>query len=83
MSLEVIGKISSKGQVTIPKKIRDLLGADIIKFKVKNNEIKIEPVEDMAGSLSKYAKKGTSFKQERQLAWEKRGESIDEENYLS
>ena len=78
MNLEVIGKISSKGQVTIPKKIRDLLGADIIKFKVENNEIKIEPIEDMGGSLSKYAKKDTSFEQERQVAWEKRGKSIDE-----
>jgi len=74
MKMEVIGKISSKGQVTIPKKIRDLLGTDIIKFKVEDNVIKIEPIEDVAGSLSKYAKKGVSFEQERQISWEKRGE---------
>ena len=74
MSIEVIGKISSKGQVTIPKKIRDLLGSNVIKFKVEDNVIKIEPIEDVAGSLSKYAKKGVSFEQERQIAWEKRGE---------
>ncbi|GAB6888924.1 hypothetical protein JCM13304A_24240 [Desulfothermus okinawensis JCM 13304] len=74
MSIELIGKISSKGQVTIPKKIRELLGTDIIKFKVEGNEIKIEPIEDVAGSLSKYAKKDVSFEEERRIAWEKRGE---------
>ncbi|BAI79889.1 conserved hypothetical protein [Deferribacter desulfuricans SSM1] len=74
MSIEVIGKISSKGQITIPKKIRDLLGTDIIKFKVEDDIIKIEPIEDVAGLLSKYAKKGVSFEEERQTAWEKIGE---------
>ncbi len=74
MSIEVITKISSKGQVTIPRKIRDLLGSNIIKFKVEGNEIKIEPIEDVAGSLSKYARNSASFEKERQFAWEKRGE---------
>ena len=74
MNFEVIGKISSKGQVTIPKKIRDMLGVDIIKFKVEDNVIEIEPIKDMAGSLSKYAKKDAPFEQVRQLAWKKTGE---------
>jgi AbrB family looped-hinge helix DNA binding protein len=70
MNLEVIGKISSKGQVTIPKKIRDLLASDIIKFKVHKNEIVIEPVKDVGGSLAKYAKKD-QIPTEREKAWEK------------
>ncbi len=70
MEIEFIGKISSKGQITIPKKIRDLLASDIVKFKIKNNEIIIEPVKDVGGSLSKYAKKDKILN-ERELAWEK------------
>ena len=71
MNFEVISKISSKGQVTIPKKIRDLLKSNVIKFKVIDNIIKIEPVEDVGGSLSKYAKRNIKYQEEREKAWSK------------
>ena len=42
--------ITSKGQITIPKKIRELLGLEIsskVIFEVKEEEVKIKPVVDI------------------------------------
>ncbi len=66
-------KITSKGQVTIPKGIRKLLGTDIVTFEVVEKNIVIRPVFDTAGSLSEYAKNveaGSSFKKLKERAWE-------------
>ena len=69
--MEAFAKISSKGQVTIPKIIREKLKSDIICFKVKNGEIIIESVKDVGGSLKKYASKKISHEKEREIAWSK------------
>ncbi|HJP18469.1 MAG TPA: AbrB/MazE/SpoVT family DNA-binding domain-containing protein [Nitrospinota bacterium] len=64
-------KITSKGQVTIPKKIRDRLNSNVVEFKLVKNNIVIKPVESVSGALSKYAKRRVPFKKARDLAWEK------------
>jgi AbrB family looped-hinge helix DNA binding protein len=69
--MEKLVKISSKGQVTIPKKIRKFLGTDLIKFKIVNEKIIIEPVKDVGGIFKKYVKKSLSFEEEREQTWEK------------
>ena len=69
--MEILVKISSKGQVTIPKKIREFLGTNLIKFKVTDGKVIIEPVKDVGGILKKYVKKSLSFEKEREIAWEK------------
>jgi len=48
-------KITSKGQVTIPRYIREKLGSDYIKFEIEGNQILIRPVVPARGSLSAYA----------------------------
>ncbi len=66
-------KITSKGQVTIPKGIRKLLRTDIVTFEVVEKNIVIRPVFNTAGSLSEYAKNvkaGSSFKKLKERAWE-------------
>ena len=66
-------KITSKGQVTIPKEIRELLKSDVVTFDVVQSNIVIRPVLDTAGSLSEYAKNvkaGSSFKKLKDKAWE-------------
>ena len=58
-------KISKKGQVTIPKAIREKLSIDSeggVLFLVEDNEVKLKgipggEIEKLAGSLKKYAKK--------------------------
>ncbi len=66
-------KITSKGQVTIPKEIRKLLKSDVVTFDVVQSNVVIRPVLDAAGSLSEYAKNvktGSSFKRLKDKAWE-------------
>lgn len=67
-------KITSKGQVTIPKEIRDKLKTNTVYFEVENDTVMVKPVRDAAGSLSEYAKNvkpGTSIKKIKEMAWEK------------
>jgi AbrB family looped-hinge helix DNA binding protein len=66
-------KITRKGQVTIPKVIRDRLKARAVYFEIVDDEIVVRGVKDAAGSLSEYAKNvktGTSMKKIKETAWE-------------
>jgi len=62
-------KITRKGQVTIPKRIREFLKSDVVEFDVIDDKVVVVPVESAAGSLSKYAKGYTTFKDVRDKAW--------------
>ena len=69
-------KITKKGQLTIPRKIREHLNSQIVEFSIVGKEVVMRPVKSVAGSLSSYAKKGaTRFNQEREKAW---GEIVKE-----
>lgn len=64
-------KITKKGQVTIPRKIRDRLDSQIVEFAIVGNDIIVRPVKSVAGSLRSYAKRGTvTFKEAREKAWD-------------
>ncbi len=63
-------KITKKGQVTIPRKIREKLKSNVIEFDIVENNIVIKPVRSVAGSLSSYAKEGlVPFGEARERAW--------------
>jgi len=67
-------KITRKGQVTIPKEIRDKLKTNTVYFEIVNDTIVLKEARDAAGSLKEYAKNvkaGTSMKQIKDRAWEK------------
>jgi len=66
-------KITRKGQVTIPKEIREKLNANAVYFEVVDDTVMVKPIRDAAGSLSEYAgnvKPGVSMKQMKDRAWE-------------
>ena len=66
-------KITQKGQVTIPKEIREKLKASAVYFEVENDTVMVRPVRDAAGSLSEFSgnvKPGMSMKQMNDRAWE-------------
>lgn len=72
MATEAV-KITKKGQVTIPKKIRDRLQATEVYFEVVNDEVVVRAVRDAAGSLSEYARNvdpNISIEQMKDKAWE-------------
>jgi AbrB family looped-hinge helix DNA binding protein len=64
--------ISSKGQVTLPKAVRDALGlksGDGVNFVVKDGQAILKPVkvwtiDDLAGCLKQYAKPFKSYQDE-------------------
>ncbi|MBI4287110.1 MAG: AbrB/MazE/SpoVT family DNA-binding domain-containing protein [Chloroflexi bacterium] len=66
-------KITRKGQVTIPREIREELNANAVYFEVANGIVMVKPVRDAAGSLKEYArtvKPGISMKRMKDRAWE-------------
>lgn len=66
-------KITRKGQVTIPKEIRERLNTNTIYFDVENDTVVVKPVRDAAGSLREYAgnvEPGIPMKQMKDKAWE-------------
>ena len=69
--MEALVKISSKGQVTIPKKFREFLGTNLIRFKVIEGRIVIKPVKDVGGIFKKYVKKVHLLKKSENLPGKK------------
>ncbi len=66
-------KFTRKGQVTIPKEIRERLKATAVYFEVIDDEVVVRAVRDAAGSLSEYAgnaKPDVSMKRMEDRAWE-------------
>ncbi|HME56671.1 MAG TPA: AbrB/MazE/SpoVT family DNA-binding domain-containing protein [Candidatus Lokiarchaeia archaeon] len=58
------GKINSKGQVVIPKQLRDLAGlrtGDTVLFKINDNTTTIEKVDAAPLSIVNLLKKGNPF----------------------
>ena len=47
--------ITRKGQVTIPKEIRERLKANAVYFEVEDDIVMVKPVRDAAGSLREFA----------------------------
>jgi len=70
IAFEKTAKVSSKGQITLPKVVRDFLHTDILRVVIEDDEVRIQPVRNVAGSLKKYAQKGVSMEQARDDAWD-------------
>lgn len=62
-------KITRKGQVTIPKRIRNILGSELVEFVVTDSGVMIKPAESVAGSLSRYAGRSEAFDKVREKVW--------------
>lgn len=70
ISYEHIAKISSKGQITLPKCIREELGSNRVRIIIEDHQVRIDPVQELAGSLNEFARKEISPEREKELAWE-------------
>jgi bifunctional DNA-binding transcriptional regulator/antitoxin component of YhaV-PrlF toxin-antitoxin module len=65
--------IGPRGQITLPKKIRDIFGGDnVIIQLIDDKHAIISPVEDVGGGLAQYAKNcDLPFDELREIAWKK------------
>ena len=63
-----VSKISSKGQITLPKAVRQRLGSDLVRLISDENGVRIEPVRDVGGSLRRYAKAYVTIEEAREGA---------------
>ncbi|MBI4205243.1 MAG: AbrB/MazE/SpoVT family DNA-binding domain-containing protein [Betaproteobacteria bacterium] len=70
MELVKTAKVSSKGQVTLPRKAREALGSRLVRIVVEEGAVRIEPITDLAGSLKRYAKKRIPISAAREQAWD-------------
>ena len=68
--MAMTAKITSKGQVTIPRKIRDVLKSNTIEFELINGSVVMRPVSSVGGSLSSYAKGHKALREVRGKVWE-------------
>lgn len=62
-------KITSKGQVTIPKKVRDVLASNTVEFVISDDTVTIRPVRSVGGALAGYAAKHEPLKEIRRKVW--------------
>jgi AbrB family looped-hinge helix DNA binding protein len=74
--MALTAKITSKGQVTIPKAIREVLKGDVVEFQVADNQVVLKPVYTVGGALRAYAAKAPKALHDvREKVWE---EVVDE-----
>lgn len=63
--------IGPRGQITLPKKIRDLFKSNAVVLELVDNEhVMISPVPDVGGAASNYTKKiDLTFEEIRNTTW--------------
>ena len=84
--MTAMAKVTSKGQITIPKPIRDALGLKAggwVVFRITNDELaELAPIPnflDLAGSVPvPDDARGLSWEEIRERAWRARGQELHE-----
>ena len=62
-----IAKITRKGQITIPAKLRKKLGTNVVEVEMEGEKIIIKPIKKLGGVLNKYAIKNKSIEDIMQM----------------
>lgn len=82
-SMEAVAKITGKGQITVPKSVRDALGlheGDMLVFRVEGGRATVaasRELLDLAGSVSVPVEaRGMAWDEVRQQAWRARAAEI-------
>ena len=63
-------KVTAKGQVTIPKKVRELLKSDVVEFDIVKGTVILKPVKSVGGSLNGYSEEYIPLEEIRDKVWE-------------
>ena len=67
--MNAIATVTSRGQVTLPRIVRDALGSRSVEFEVKGDLVLLRPVQSVAGGLAAYARKERPFAEVRAEVW--------------
>jgi bifunctional DNA-binding transcriptional regulator/antitoxin component of YhaV-PrlF toxin-antitoxin module len=69
-AFEKTARISSKGQITLPRRVREALDSDVVRILLaEDGSIRLEPVPSLAGCLARYADAAPRA-DESEAAWE-------------
>ena len=67
----ITATITSKGQITIPKAIRDQLRSRVVEFVIEGDHVELRPVKSAEGSLAEYAPRYVPLDEVREQVWGK------------
>jgi bifunctional DNA-binding transcriptional regulator/antitoxin component of YhaV-PrlF toxin-antitoxin module len=67
--MNAIATMTSRGQVTFPRRVREILNSRLIEFDVQDDVIMVRPVRSVAGGLAMYAKKSRPLSEVRDEVW--------------
>ncbi|MDP2815349.1 MAG: AbrB/MazE/SpoVT family DNA-binding domain-containing protein [Rectinemataceae bacterium] len=67
--MRITATVTQKGQVTIPKVIRNRIKSRVIEFIMDDDHIEIKPIQSVAGGLSHFATTYTPMEEVRQSVW--------------
>jgi AbrB family looped-hinge helix DNA binding protein len=75
--MRITATITDKGQITIPRAIRERLKGKIVEFIITDNNIELRDVSSVAGSLAAYAEVYTPIEIVREQTWAKGPNGIE------
>jgi bifunctional DNA-binding transcriptional regulator/antitoxin component of YhaV-PrlF toxin-antitoxin module len=67
--MNAIATITSRGQVTFPRKVREALNSRLIEFDIRDGVVLVRPVRSVAGGLAAYARKSPPLSEVRNRVW--------------
>lgn len=67
--MSVTAKVTSKGQITLPKSAREALGSDVVEIEIEQGRVLLRPVRSMAGALRDFAREAKPLSEIREDVW--------------
>jgi AbrB family looped-hinge helix DNA binding protein len=68
--MSVTAKITSKGQLTLPRHVREALDTDTVEIEIIGGKVVLRPVRSVAGVLAKYASGEIPLPEVRDKVWQ-------------
>ena len=68
--MSVTAKITTKGQLTLPRIAREALGTNTVEIEIVDGKVLISPVQSVAGTLAQYAAGDVPLKKIRAKVWQ-------------
>lgn len=67
--MPITAKVTSKGQITLPKNAREALGSDVVEIEIEQGRVLLRPVRSQAGALRDFAREDKPLSEIREEVW--------------